>query len=1536
MSQCSQEHDGPLDFDSQRQLPSARNAPTTPARIQSSPSSNNSESLYRSQRKAAPSPLQTSTTASSPPPSATPTKTAFARGDRNAKAPEEPRSPKERLDDLLASEKSFYKSEESSTSTESIPNLANPKYTQTTNDPNAISRSVSDPVLTSKPPTGPSANVRKPMAATAPHRNDAARSTMRQASFDSVMSSVSTSTLHSTKSSLDIHLSSATPDIPTLIQTAGSPEAVIQFLLKEKQSQAAQNTQLWRLVDKQRAMILGLNKDLERALKDKDRYRSKLKEKLASSSGSHPSPVESTHGISSDAGAASSNVNANVKTDTPRRGQDVGSIISVGLRDQNNDQDEAPSPINVALAPYPITPPAHNHQESANASSNASSLGNMVEAEHKMPSPSKHAFQQYNPDAPAPGSKDDESKKPEQVSREMPYNASVPPSRSLPPDAPRGPPPSVPPPRAPVAAPTPSVSVIEATPNVDQDIRTFPSPPRKAPPAPLNLQKSNNASSHLHQAINMEDSESDYDDILEVDEIPMFQERGRRKTREEDDREREIAAMRDKEMRSLSKKSVKSGGKSSSKSKPTTPKEATFDAAAGITENPMPLSPRHTVPIVPPNFAPEANAGSLAGMLSGSSASTASRTTTMSPPLRSPGLPASPRPSDRPIGSPGFPSMNSPPMSPRMGGFAASVPLSPRAPRQPIPLPPNTPMSISSPGAPKTEQSQPAATNQVTSKGQSDPSTSNTKEDSQSTSPAMFSQGGIYKGLVDEDYPELLLPPNALPSIDVKVASSRLKPSRASIMFGAKPDEDPVFTLAVYSRSNDRELWRLEKDLVSLANLDQILKKSPNYRVRPPERSLFTGHAPAKMDARRAALEKYLDELLNTPLDTGAAVELCRYLSTNAMDPHSGDMTPSADSADSPTTRTGPGGRPYKSGYLTKRGKNFGGWKARFFVLDGPVFKYYESPGGPHLGTIKLQGAQIGKQQSQSDNHSPSRDIDDPDNQYRHAFLILEPKRKDSSSLVRHVLCAESDRERDEWVEALLQYVDYLDGEDEERAHTRDGSSGSSQVNGVGSKKKPKQPGQQDATDDLRAFSYENTKQGNVPLGLRQGNSGTPSPPLNGNDSQSQTKAISGPTNAHPIQDTGAWGNKSNSLVAPDDKIKQKKRSFFGFGPKPRASMDSQDLTANESTSNLSQMAFEQHGPIRPVFGAPLAEAVRYNHPVDVRIELPAVVYRCIEYLDSKDAASEEGIFRLSGSNVVIRQLRERFNVEGDVNLVNDEQYYDIHAVASLLKLYLRELPTTILTRELHLEFLAVTELQDMPAKIHALNILVHRLPRVNKSLLQYLAGFLINIVSHSDTNKMTVRNVGIVFSPTLNIPAPVFALFLQQFEAIFDAEPEPEPENTTPVEVTITAPPLTPEDIRSPRKQMFQELPTPAYNQTSFQDPNATQSFPQPQHYQQRAVYDTGFTPLQQTYENQTSGGLSAMAAAEHGGKMPVIAGPSYEQFSAGYRQLGGGDGQNLSKSKRRESSMFGMGLGLAQKKPSTSKLREESKLVDEESFFE
>jgi RalA-binding protein 1 len=61
----------------------------------------------------------------------------------------------------------------------------------------------------------------------------------------------------------------------------------------------------------------------------------------------------------------------------------------------------------------------------------------------------------------------------------------------------------------------------------------------------------------------------------------------------------------------------------------------------------------------------------------------------------------------------------------------------------------------------------------------------------------------------------------------------------------------------------------------------------------------------------------------------------------------------------------------------------------------------------------------------------------------------------------------------------------------------------------------------------------------------------------------------------------------------------------------------------------------------RAVFGVTLDEA----YEVAEIENLPAIVYRCIQYLEAKKAEQEEGIYRLSGSTAVIKSLKDRFNM---------------------------------------------------------------------------------------------------------------------------------------------------------------------------------------------------------------------------------------------------------------------------------------------------
>ncbi|RMZ91604.1 hypothetical protein DV736_g1166, partial [Chaetothyriales sp. CBS 134916] len=1172
------------------------------------------------------------------------------------------------------------------------------------------------PPLTSQPGAPSDESPASTVSSAAP-RPPAVYEMARASSIDSAISTMSHSSW-AHKPSQDGREHTAA-EIRSLIATAGSAENLVQHLLRDKAHAAAQNAQLWKLVDKQRALLLGLNKDLERVTKERDRYRKKVKEALPT----------------------------------------------------------APTP--APLAPRQIVLASARHETQANGAQLASSGANAVEGRQR---------QQVNGVARSPV---------DDVTTKAPQGETDP--SSLRSENTRS---SLKLPTLATQMPAPCFNLTEATPLVETPVRSFANS-RKNAPKSLDLKQTNQQPQPAQPN----------GPVLELADLdPESMERGRRKTREEDDRERETALQLEREARSRSLKEKRSKDKlKSAQVAETTP---------GLPQ---------TVAIIPqPQTRPnQQTTEPLPGAMTALQPPKADVYSSLAAPLRSPGLPASPRPVDRPVGSP-LPAhmadqqqpLNSLPMSPRNAGF----PLSPRAPKQPLP-PGVTPGTI-------PEQKPPEYTAFAEPVREPERSQADTSVMNPSDPPP------VNRSLVSPACPDLLFPPNAIPSIQIRVASSRLKPSRFSVL-GLKPQEETsVYNLSVFSRASHSELWRVEKIPAALPHLDQQLRQRVANLPKVPDRRLFSGHAPATVDARRTAIEAYFDELLDTPVDEQSALLICKFLSTDVLEPGADSNLKSAlGHAPSSSLQIDSQGRLVKSGFLTKKGKNFGGWKSRYFVLDSPELRYFEAQGGAHLGTIKLVGARIGRQTSDGANEQ-----NDDDGQFRHAFLILEPKRKDSASYLRHVLCAESDAERDEWVRALLHYVD-------------------------------------EKASDPQPVASPTAATSDGPNGVE---------------------------NLRQLLRTADFGDQLADNYA--------KASSPTLGPSGSSSPTS-SASLHHAAKSSKDTAF-----VRPVFGLPLAEAVELCPPDGLNVPLPAVVYRTIEYLRAKNAANEEGLFRLSGSNLVIRTLKDRFNTEGDVDLLNSDEYYDVHAVASLFKTYLRELPSTLLTRELHLEFLAVLELDDKQNKVNTFNTLVHRLPDVNYALLRVMSEYLLEVVQNSDRNKMTVKNVGIVFSPTLNIPAPVFSMFLTEFDAIFDHRQSDEVRETL-----VSSPRRSNDDeIRSPRHQMFSDLPTTPFNSTTFPQNQQQQGHQQPSlqpssHRSNPAATMTqkhtdpgaefGMSPVQQPMSYETRHYVSI--PQQHPPQQPIPPQPMYpppgpeQPRQMQYRMLAPPDGGS-EKAKRRESALF------------------------------
>lgn len=153
--------------------------------------------------------------------------------------------------------------------------------------------------------------------------------------------------------------------------------------------------------------------------------------------------------------------------------------------------------------------------------------------------------------------------------------------------------------------------------------------------------------------------------------------------------------------------------------------------------------------------------------------------------------------------------------------------------------------------------------------------------------------------------------------------------------------------------------------------------------------------------------------------------------------------------------------------------------------------------------------------------------------------------------------------------------------------------------------------------------------------------------------------------------------------------------------------------------------------------------------------------------------------------------------------------------------------------------------MSDIEDRLAALNILTHRLPRVNAELLKALFRYLIDIVNNAGVNKMNIRNVGIVFSPTLNIAAPLISHFLSDFNAIFGSATD----RSFPLDNTaVTNVQHSADAVHPLRRQIYPEISTMVPTQTSFQSSTTIHNkrIAQAAH----SVKDTGFVPWQPMYD--------------------------------------------------------------------------------------
>ncbi|XP_029978032.1 rho GTPase-activating protein SYDE1 [Sphaeramia orbicularis] len=137
------------------------------------------------------------------------------------------------------------------------------------------------------------------------------------------------------------------------------------------------------------------------------------------------------------------------------------------------------------------------------------------------------------------------------------------------------------------------------------------------------------------------------------------------------------------------------------------------------------------------------------------------------------------------------------------------------------------------------------------------------------------------------------------------------------------------------------------------------------------------------------------------------------------------------------------------------------------------------------------------------------------------------------------------------------------------------------------------------------------------------------------------------------------------------------------------------------------------------------------------------------------------GLYRLCGSAAVKKELRDWFERNSSAVCLGEDLYPDINVITGILKDYLRELPSPLITRTLYHVVREAMTLRPPPVPpadpdpdlAQSTVELLDCLPPPEKATLSLLLDHLSLVASFNSSNRMTHQNLAVCFGPVLLTP---------------------------------------------------------------------------------------------------------------------------------------------------------------------------------------
>nr|XP_015817964.2 rho GTPase-activating protein SYDE1 isoform X2 [Nothobranchius furzeri] len=154
---------------------------------------------------------------------------------------------------------------------------------------------------------------------------------------------------------------------------------------------------------------------------------------------------------------------------------------------------------------------------------------------------------------------------------------------------------------------------------------------------------------------------------------------------------------------------------------------------------------------------------------------------------------------------------------------------------------------------------------------------------------------------------------------------------------------------------------------------------------------------------------------------------------------------------------------------------------------------------------------------------------------------------------------------------------------------------------------------------------------------------------------------------------------------------------------------------------------------------------------------VPLVIQKTVAEIEQR-GLKVVGLYRLCGSAAVKKELRDWFERNSSAVCLSEDLYPDINVITGILKDYLRELPSPLITRTLYQVVREAMKHQPPPVAsdpqlAQSTVQLLSCLPSPEKATLSLLLDHLSLVASFSSFNRMTHQNLAVCFGPVLLTP---------------------------------------------------------------------------------------------------------------------------------------------------------------------------------------